>query len=319
MTEQPNTLPRSEKAASAERHQAAADDRRDDESETGPSYIADGGATSTSQTDPLLIAYRHDSHKMAGRGHADATDTHAGVRVNETVPREADRDAALLSRPRGEPEQTVANHASPYRLSLVTGESAVTTDRILAAGDDGFDELVASDNPTQLHARWLTSETAAAYSESVYYPYTSLRYHVLLTAALLDNYRAGNEFDELFLVATAPAPTPDAHRTLDAERALTADTVEPHRTVLWTPHLALHVTATPGERPAARLGTYPTRCFGDVWSRLSEHPIDVDGQRQWRLLDAQLRRIRSWSAALAYITDYLTSHGVLVPGGADEE
>jgi len=136
----------------------------------------------------------------------------------------------------------------------------------------------------------------------VYYPYTSLQYHVLLlTAALLHNYRARHAFEDLFLVATTPDVTPnaDAVSTRDPKTALAADAVEPHRTVLWTPEMTLHVTATPGDRPAARLGDVPARSFADVWSRLPAHPFDTDGERRWRLLDAQLRRIRSWSAALA--------------------
>lgn len=133
---------------------------------------------------------------------------------------------------------------------------------------------------------------------------------MLLTATLLNNYRAGHAFADLFLVATAPDTTPTAHTTTrDPERALAADAVEPHRTVLWTPALALHVTATPDDRPAAQLGDAPARSFADTWDRLSAHPIDTDGQRRWRLLDAQLRRIRSWSAALAYIDEFIELHG----------
>jgi hypothetical protein len=225
----------------------------------------------------------------------------------------ADRDAALLSRPRGDPEQTVANHWSPYRLSLLTGETAVETDRIQAAADGGFRDLVTSDKPERLHAQWLTSRVAGAYSESVHYPYTSLQYHTLLAAALLDAYRAGHAFADLWLVATASGLDDtlktDTPTTRDPEAALAADAVEPHRTVLWTPALALHVTPTPGDRPAAPLGDAPARSFADVWSRLPAHPIDVDGGRRWRLLDAQLRRIRSWSAALAFIDEFIELHG----------
>ena len=263
------------------------------------------------QAAPMTAVYRHDVHKLRARPHASAADSYAGVPVNETVPRDADRDAALLSRPAGEPEQTVANHESPYRLSLLTGETATTTERIQAAADGGFRDLVTSDDPERLHARWLTSDVPAAFNESVYYPYTSLQYHTLLAAALLDNYRAGHAFEDLFLVATTPAVTPnaDAVSTHDPEAALATDVVEPHRTVLWTPVLALHVTAAPGDRPAARLGDRPARSFADVWSRLSAHPVDVDGGRRWRVLDAQLRRLRSWSTALAFCDEFIELHG----------
>ncbi|ACM58381.1 hypothetical protein HALDL1_03615 [Halobacterium sp. DL1] len=272
---------------------------------------ADSRDDASTRAEPMVAVYRHDVHKLRARPHASAADSYASVPVNETVPRDADRDAALLSRPAGEPEQTVANHESPYRLSLLTGETAATTERIKATTGGGFRALVTPEDPECLHARWLTSEVPAAFNESVYYPYTSLQYHVLLTAALLHNYRARHAFEDLFLVATTPDVTPnaDAVSTRDPKTALAADAVEPHRTVLWTPEMTLHVTATPGDRPAARLGDVPARSFADVWSRLPAHPFDTDGERRWRLLDAQLRRIRSWSAALAYIDEFIELHG----------
>jgi len=170
----------------------------------GPSLEVDRGREGASTRANVMVAvYRHDVHKLRQRRHSAGADEYAGVAVNETVPLHADRDAALLSRPRGDPEQTVANHWSPYRLSLLTGETAVETDRIQAAADGGFRDLVTSDKPERLHAQWLTSRVAGAYSESVHYPYTSLQYHTLLAAALLDAYRAGHAFADLWLVATA--------------------------------------------------------------------------------------------------------------------
>jgi hypothetical protein len=272
---------------------------------------ADTGGEADTTAKPMVAAYRHDVHKLQGGAHASAADTYLGVPVTEPSPWGAVGDAARLSRPEGDPDQTVANHQSPYRLSLLTGETAATTERIQAAVSGGFQRLVTSDDPEQLHAQWLTSAVPAAFNESVYYPYTSLQYHVLLAAALLDAYRTGHAFDELWLAATATAPASDDRiaDTSDAPAALAADGVEPHRTVLWTPAMALHLTATPGERPAARLGDAPARSFADTWSRLPAHPLDVDGGRRWRLLDAQLRRIRSWSAALAYLDEFIELHG----------
>lgn len=279
-----------------------------------PSQASDEVGQETA-VDPMVAVYRHDLHKLRARRHSAAADEYAGVRVNEQVPLGADVDAALLSRPRGEPEQTVANHLSPYRLSLLTGSTVIEPARIHSAADGGFRNLIASDEPEQLHARWLASDLASVYSESVYYPYTSLKYHTLLAAALLDNYRAGCGFDELALVATSPAAegmdVVGGTDDIDAETLLSAASVEPNRTILWTPALALHLTPTPKERPAAMLGTQPARSFADVWARLPAHPIETD-DRYWRMLDAQLRRIRSWSAALQYIADILDRFGTAI-------
>jgi hypothetical protein len=259
-----------------------------------------------SDIDPLVAVFRHDVHKLRGRSHDAAQEVFRDARVNESVPLGADGDAARLSRPKGSPDETVSNHRSPRRLSLVTGGTAVSADRIPASDDAPHDWLVLSTDAEVLHSRWLTSEGAAAYNESVYYPYTSLRFHTLLVAALLDNYRAGHEFADLHLVATTSGSLPDEGRTAAAARE--SEAVEPFRTVLWSPVMSLHVTGEPGGRPSAPLGSCPARSFADTWSRLSQHPFD-QGDRRWRRLDAQLRRIRSWSTALAYIEDYVAVYG----------
>jgi len=63
-------------------------------------------------------------------------------------------------------------------------------------------------SPDELHAAWLTSEAAAVVNESVYLPYSSLKYHVLLVAALLDAYRAGHAFDDLYVVVEPVSESP---------------------------------------------------------------------------------------------------------------
>jgi hypothetical protein len=251
---------------------------------------------SQSSTDapPLVAVYRHDIHKLRGRAHEHAADEVANVRVNEPVPRGADRDAALLSRPDGEPEQTVAAHASPRRLSLLTGDPQ--RDPARTDTDAALQALVTPTDPETLHERWLTSGYAGRFNESIFYPYTSLKYHTLLAAALLDNYRAGYAFDDLYVEAI-----PSHEITL-------------HRTVLATPQCSIRVTGDPSA-PAARLGARPARSFGDVWAQLPACPFDT-GTRQWRVLDAQLRRITAWSTGLQYIEEY-TESSAAADGSSD--
>jgi hypothetical protein len=231
------------------------------------------------------------------------------VPVNQDVPCGADGDAALLSRPCEEPVQTVANHASPYRLSLLTGDIVVEGSNVAAATDDRVRGLVESSDAERLHAAWVTSDVAAVFNEAMFYPYTSLKFHVLLTAALLDNYRAGYEFGDLWVVVErgdAPCVNPDV------DEAVASASVVPHRTVLWTPELAVHVTGDPLRGvPAARLGRRPSRSFAGVWSRLPQHPVAVANERVWMVLDAQLRRIRSWSVALQYVEDFVARFGAV--------
>ena len=327
----------------------------------GEPAVNDGDGPGDTEAHPLVAAYRHDVHKLRGRRHAAAANHWAGVPVNEAVPLGADRDAALLSRPRGDPEQTVANHQFPARLSLLTG--APTTDQT-----DGDQQALATDeelrtlvrptadeapDPARLHATWLTSPVPARVNEAVHYPYTSLKYHTLLTAALLAAYRQGNAFDDLALVATHPgaavgeededidgvgggergadSPYHDAHAGPGAghdhyqvgappatpEAALAAPAVRPHETILYTPVLALHLrpTLTPDtDGPqGALVGTEPSRSFAATWRHLPSQPLPTD--ERWAMcLDAQLRRIRSWSTALQYIDEFVARHA---PGADD--
>jgi hypothetical protein len=264
----------------------------------------------------LVAAFRHDVHKLRGKQHAAADREVCGVRVNESVPCGADGDAAVLSRPDGEPEQTVENHVSPARLSLVTGATVADPGEAPASLEDvrGLVRPGCSD-PAQLHAAWLVSDVAARFNESVYVPYTSLKYHTLLVAALLDNYRAGYGFDDLYLVAERPERGPSTGDDAVAA-ALSSGVVVPCRTVLWTSELAVRVTADPPSTEAvASLGAGPARSFADTWSRLTAQPLDLE--RKWlRVLDAQLRRIRSFSTALQYVEDVVERDvGAAVRGG----
>ena len=254
----------------------------------------------------LVAAFRHDVHKLRGKQHASADREVCGVAVNESVPCGADGDAAVLSRPDGDPEATVANHVSPARLSLVTGATVADPGDVPApaATVRGLVRPGCSD-PAELHAEWLTSDVAAWFNESVYVPYTSLKYHTLLVAALLDNYRAGHAFEDLCLVAERPARGPPTGDGDDGRvaAALDAEVVVPCRTVLWSSELAVRVTGDPSlDGAVASLGVGPARSFADAWSRLSAQPLNLE--RKWlRVLDAQLRRVRSFSTALQYVED----------------
>jgi len=161
--------------------------------------------------DMMLAAFRHDAHKFTGESHDNAREEFAGVVVNQTVSQGADSDAAALSRPQQKQEQTVPTHHDHYRLSLLTGESAYdrksrnhtpnkNAEFLRGTIDSEISNLLTVDNPETAHEQWLTSGVAAAFNESVYHPYTSLKYHTLLVAALLDNYRDGHEFADLRLI-----------------------------------------------------------------------------------------------------------------------
>lgn len=241
--------------------------------------------------DELVVAYRHDVHKFAGEAHEGASTTVAGALVNQPVPHGADGDAAALSRPAGQPTQTVETHATHYRLSLLTGESRYDPNEFTRSAIETAVRRLLVDNPKALHREWLDSDVASAFSESAYYPYTSLKYHTLLVAALLDNYCDGHAFADLHLVVDP------------------ADALVPHRTVYAGESFGLRIDVDHDDRPHARLGSRPWRSWATVWGRLTAHPLDTDGDVWARTLDANLRRIRSWSTALQYLEDFQTWGG----------
>ncbi len=102
-------------------------------------------------------------------------------------------------------------------------------------------------------------------------------------AALFDNYRSGSKFDDLELV-------------VDAE-----DVIIPYQTIYTGEQFALRITANPQGSPSAALGSRPSRSWATVWSRLAGNPLNTDSCRDDRFLDANLRRIGSWSTALQYL------------------
>lgn len=246
-----------------------------------------GDRTDSAESKTLLAAYRHDAHKFFGNSHTTSSDTVAGVQINQTVPHGADRDAALLSRPGGKPEFTVDGYRRPYRLSLLCPQSRKeATQQGRQTNRADIEQLLTYEEPATMHRAWLTSEVASRYNESVHYPYTSLKYHTLLVAALLDNYRAGHDVADLNLVVDA------------------AEAVVPHRTIYAGDRFTLRLDAESHGNSAARLGSNPWRSWAAVWSRLTEHPLEADSVRRDMVLDANLRRIGAWSTALQYIEDF---------------
>ena len=235
----------------------------------------------------MLAAFRHDVHKFTGESHTNASETFAGVRVNQLVPDGADSDAAALSRPQQIQEQTVPTHDTKHRLSLLTGETNHNPREISQSTTEAaISNLITIDDPLTAHKRWLDSEVAAGFNESVYHPYTSLKYHTLLVAALLDNYRADNDFDILRLIADPPTD------------------LVPYRTIFSGDRFALRIDSNDNGRPSARLGSRPWRSWASTWSRLTAHPLETATNKYDMTLDANLRRIQSWSTALQYIEDF---------------
>ncbi len=238
-------------------------------------------------SDSMLAVFRHDAHKFTGESHTNASETFAGVRVNQSVPEGADADAAALSRPQQIQKQTVPTHDTQYRLSLLTGKTVYNPREFSQSTTEAeISELLTIDDPQIAHKRWVDSAVAAGFNESVYHPYTSLKYHTLLVAALLDNYCTDNDFTDLRLVVDSP------------------DEVVPYRTIFSGDRFGLRIDTNDNGSPSARLGSRPWRSWASTWNRLTAHPLETATNKYDMTLDANLRRIQSWSTALQYIDDF---------------
>jgi len=242
------------------------------------------------EDEQMTAVYRHDVHKMHGGSHGNSPDEWHGISVNQDVPYNADIDAAKMSRPKGKPEQTLHGHDTHYRRNLMSGES--TYDKDGFAIDHVYEDLVAllEERPVvNTHSAWLQNDIVSGFNEAVYYPYTSLKYHTILVAALVWYYREGYEYDDLGLWVPEERQS-GPHVVFNSRQ--------------WQLCIAPH------ERPhSAKLGSRPMQNFAEVWMRLPTHPWPDDPREEIKWIDAQLRRIQSWSTALQYLENALTEVG----------
>lgn len=240
----------------------------------------------------MIDVYRHDAHKFHGQSHADAPKEFAGIPVNRAVPYGADADAGALSRPPGRHEPVVPTHEIHHRLSLLIGDPVYIPDsRAQAAVENDVRDLLTVADAESAHECWLHSDVATLFNEAVAFPYTSLKYHTLLVAALSNTYRAGLSFDDLHLVVDP------------------ADEIVTHRTVYSGDRFALRIDTHDGSRPSARIGSRPWRSWASTWNRLTAHRLNTDDDKWDMALDANLRRIWAWSTALQYLEDFTRWRG----------
>lgn len=70
----------------------------------------------------------------------------------------------------------------------------------------------------KLHKEILSSKLLNLYCEAKHYPYTSLKYHILLTGALYSNIDQNYQLGELYLCENLPVTSPFQIIYQDAER-----------------------------------------------------------------------------------------------------
>lgn len=219
----------------------------------------------------MLLAYRHDEHKFRGA-------PHSVDREDKKVPYKADLDSGKLSRPSKKSKlgEEVISH---YRISLLTRQSYYNPNFFTRrTTKEHLDNLLKLDEPIICHENWLKDKVVSGFNEDGWYPYTSLKYHTLITATLLFNYMKGNRFENLFLIVKKP-------NKID------------FTTIFLGEKFSLHIMPFTEGFPSARIVKKEMN-FNKVWQKLYELPI------KYGYLDSCLRNIGSWSMALQLIEDW---------------
>jgi hypothetical protein len=163
---------------------------------------------------------------------------------------------------------------NPFRHSLIFNNGKVSREiRIKNRGE--LNILFNEKDPYKLHSYILNSRLLNQYHEAKNYPFTSLKYHLLLTCAIFYNLGKGYPIEKLYLCENEESESPFQIILKDESRE-------------W---------ALLKEKGMSRV--LPN--FSLSWVRRTEiTSIGGDGT----VLDGLLSQIYSWSCALATIEDY---------------
>ena len=217
----------------------------------------------------FLQVLRHDLHKIEAPGAL----AH-GAAIPDDAAREVDGVAAWLSRNfLREPFMDKL-----YRKSLIFPMRNLENPRALINQHKAeVAELFEESDAVQLHEFVLTSKLLNFFSEAGHYPYTSLKYHILLTCALYFNLTQNYKLNELYLCENSPVTSPFQVIYIDGART-------------W---------AILPKRREDGLTRVQAR-FCTSWDRRRELIFGGD----YRILGGFLSSIGSWSTALAVIEDF---------------
>lgn len=241
----------------------------------------------------ILNTFKHDEHKTRGAGHS-RTRRVGEPEWNQQVMFGADKIAATMSRPhpssiKSRAKELKGTENNHYRISLLTrkrlyeaGVFDITTE------EKELDKIFHIKDSEKLLKEWLDSYTIAGFNESYFSPYTSLKYHTLLTVALVFNCLQDNEYDELYLHFMKNGER-DFYTIYDGDNFLLK--IAPLDVFEETGTSKIAFKMDNGSVDRAWMH------FGRTWARLTKIKVG-------RHLDACLRQMRSWSTALQFIDDF---------------
>ncbi len=227
------------------------------------------GVLRMSANTDFLKVLQHDLHKVRIPGALPHK-----VAMPNKLAREADALAAWMGRNflRESFEQSF------YRKSLIFTVRNFQNPRTLVNQQKAeVSDLFKESNAVKLHTTILKSKLLNYFNEARFYPYSSLKYHILLTCALYYNFTKGYRLRELYLCENRSEESPFQIIYQNDRR--------------WWSILPLRKT-----KGLSRL--WPN--FYHSWDYRKEMSLGGD----YRILGGLLSSISSWSVALASIEDF---------------
>ncbi|MHA1271586.1 MAG: hypothetical protein ACTSPY_17465 [Candidatus Helarchaeota archaeon] len=220
-----------------------------------------------------LLILKHDLHKLFPSLYSHSC-------LNTVLEKKADSMASFFSR------NFLKEKFSPnyIRLSFINGQSQISKNDLYSK-KILLKELFSESNPVVLHSKILNSKILNLFSESRTFPYTSLKYHILLTCAFYYNLKMhNNRFTQYYLYENIK---PESEFQI----------IYSNKDVQWC---IMPKNSYKKINKNIYLGPiYPN--FGITWMRRMKSSI-IGGDR---FLDNSLSQIPSWSCGLSYLEDYM--------------
>lgn len=233
----------------------------------------------------IKSAIRHDFHKLKGAKHTN--DARLSTR--------ADADASRMSRPPITKKPIYDEDVSNYRLSLCNGETNYKH------GQENRDTLCSeirrnynvNNSAEVLYNTLLNCNLLSMFNEAPDLPYTSLKYHTILTTNLHWNYLQNKELKELQLKIIPIEQIESQYDFIYIDKENSKGIVMADK----DKYNDFEAISNIGSKPFTNFGDVLSRMYGVIYFN--------------KYLYANLRRIKSWSIGLQYLEDCSKSRGSL--------
>jgi len=218
-------------------------------------------------------AITHDFHKLKGIPHNN----------NNKLNTYADRDASYMSRPIKKSKPIYPGNSTNYRLTfngnMLYTYSNENREKICNYIASTYKNINVSSE--DMYKSLLNCNILSLFNESPELPFTSLKYHTILTTVLHYHYIYGFQFNELSFMI----------KSIDN---INEDNI--YNTVLLDKKNDICFTIEHDIKNSKRIGVSMMN-FGNVISRIDDY-LNID-----EYIISNLRRIKSWSTGLQYYDD----------------